>query len=209
MTLRIIGAGFGRTSTLSLKKALERLGFDKCYHMSEVTPEHVPLWHGAAKGENVWSELFDGYQAAVDWPASAYWPELMAIYPEAKVLLTVRDPESWYKSISNTIFQRMKNTERASDPVQAERFRMSYELIAERTFGGKLDDRQACIDVFNANIERCKKEVPADRLIVFDGTMGWSGLCDPLRVPIPDEPYPSVNTTNEFRARWNMAPVDV
>ena len=98
--LAVIGAGFGRTGTLSLKQALERLGFDACYHMAEVAthPEHADLWLRAWRGEDVWDALFTGYRAAVDWPAAAFWPRLMERYPAAKVLLSLRDGESWFKS---------------------------------------------------------------------------------------------------------------
>ena len=86
MSLRLIGASFGRTASLSLKKALEILGYSKCYHMSEVVtnPEHSKLWLRAWKGEFTWDDIFNGYQAAVDWPVAAFWPELMEAYPRGK-----------------------------------------------------------------------------------------------------------------------------
>jgi len=108
MTIRVIGAGIGRTGTTSLKMALEQLGFDKCYHMDEVAknPSHVPMWIDAANGKNVdWDALFEGYQAAVDLPPYAFYSELMAYYPEAKIILTLREPEKWYESASQTIFR--------------------------------------------------------------------------------------------------------
>ena len=121
MTLRLVGAGFGRTGTLSLKKALETLGFAKCYHMAEVAehPEQVELWCAAWRGEHPWSELFDGYQAAVDWPAAACWQRLLRVYPDAKVVLTVRDAEDWYESATPTIFKSMKDGLRSPDGLRA------------------------------------------------------------------------------------------
>lgn len=107
MTLEVIGAGFGRTGTMSLKVALEELGFEPCYHMSEVFthPEHVELWRAAAQGEPVeWEQIFGGYRATVDWPACTFYGELMENYPDAKVILTVRDPQRWYESAYNTIY---------------------------------------------------------------------------------------------------------
>ena len=106
MSLRVIGAGFGRTGTASLKVALEKLLGAPCYHMIEVFqhPEHVALWHEAALGNMPdWNRLFEGYASAVDFPASAFWPEIMNAYPDALVLLSVRDPEQWWQSASETI----------------------------------------------------------------------------------------------------------
>ena len=208
MALEIIGAGFGRTGTLSLKQALERLGFSKCYHMAEVMahPEHADLWRAAWRGEDPWERIFDGYAAAVDWPASAFWPRLMEVYPQAKVLLTVRDAERWYKSASDTIFRSMQDALRSQDPARRERLRMTQEIIVEGTFGGDLNDKANAIAVYEANVARVHEVVPADRLIVFDPKEGWPPLCDALDVALPDEPYPHVNTTGEFRERWRLDP---
>lgn len=106
--LKIIGAGVGRTGTLSLKVALEELGYGPCYHMSELlkTPQHLALWEAASRDEPIdWNAIFASYQSAVDWPVCSFYEELMQAYPQAKVILTVRDPESWYESASSTIFQ--------------------------------------------------------------------------------------------------------
>jgi hypothetical protein len=204
VSLKIIGAGFGRTGTLSLKQALETLGFTKCYHMAELTPAQIPLWRAAWRGEPVWDDLFNGYQAAVDWPTSAFWPQLMRAYPDAKVLLTVRDAKSWYRSASSTIFQRMADLSRLEDPATRERALMVHEIIRDGTFGGDLTDEANAIRVYEDNIARCKREVPAERLLVFEAKQGWSGLCAALGVPEPTEPYPSVNSTENFRERWKM-----
>ena len=109
MGLKVIGANFGRTATMSLKQGLEMLGFEKCYHMSEVVvhPEHTDLWLDAWRGMDIWKSLFAGYQAAVDWPTAAFWPQLMLVYPKAKIVLSIRDAEEWYASAVNTIFQSM------------------------------------------------------------------------------------------------------
>ena len=108
MALQVVGAGFGRTGTLSLKNALERLGFGPCYHMLEVMerPDHMQMWHRLAfDGPIDWDLLFRDFQSTVDWPAARYWRELAAHYPDARVLLSVRDPEAWYKSMTDTIYQ--------------------------------------------------------------------------------------------------------
>lgn len=202
--LQVIGAGFGRTGTLSLKKALETLGFDKCYHMAEVAahPDHTELWRAAWRGEDPWEGLFDGYAAAVDWPAAAFWPRLMEVYPQAKVILTVRDAESWYASAQRTIFRSMKDGLQATDPVRRERLRMATEIIVDGTFGGDLDDKPNAIAIYEENVARAQRDVPADRLIVFDPRDGWAPLCSAFDLPLPDEPYPRINTTQEFIERW-------
>jgi hypothetical protein len=117
MSLEVIGAGFGRTGTMSLKVALETLGFGPCYHMTEVFthPEHVELWRAATQGKPVaWEQIFDGYRATVDWPGCTFYAQLMQRYPDAKVILTVRDPQKWYESVYNTIY---RITGAASSPV--------------------------------------------------------------------------------------------
>ena len=206
MALQIIGAGFGRTGTLSLKLALERLGFSKCYHMAEVMahPGHAELWLDAWRGDDPWERMFEGYAAAVDWPAAAFWPRLMEFYPHAKVLLTVRDAERWYTSAANTIFRSMQDGLRSPDSTRRERLRMAHEIIVEGTFGGDLDDKANAIAVYEANIARVHRDVPADRLIVFDPKDGWRPLCEALDAAVPDEPYPHVNTTGEFHERWRL-----
>src|SRR5579859_522535 len=107
MDLEVVGAGLGRTGTHSLKLALERLLGAPCYHMVEVFahPEHVPAWHSAALDKMpAWNEVLAGYAAAVDWPASAFWAELSEAFPDALVVLSVRDPEDWWRSAHETIF---------------------------------------------------------------------------------------------------------
>ena len=207
MTLKLIGAGFGRTGTLSLKFALERLGFAKCYHMMAVVeqPHHAALWQAAWRGDEPWEALFDGYAAAVDWPAAAFWEPLMAFYPEARVILTVRDAASWYESAAATIFRSMQEGLRADDPVRRKRLAMANDIIVEGTFGGDLDDKANAIAVYEANVARVRAVVPPERLIVFDSRDGWAPLCRALGVSVPDEPYPRVNTTGEFHERWRQA----
>src|SRR5262245_39057269 len=128
--MKLIGAGFGRTGTMSLKAALERIGYGPCYHMSEVFehPEHATLWAAAAKGElSDWSDLLGGYEATTDWPGCTFWRELMDAYPEAKVLLNVRDPERWYTSVENSFLamrRQLPEGESPIPPAQAEMMRL-------------------------------------------------------------------------------------
>ncbi|MGR6916955.1 sulfotransferase family protein [[Actinomadura] parvosata] len=216
--MKVIGAGFGRTGTRSLQAALERLGFGPCYHMSTVIaePYRVRQWLDVGEGRSRdWDTLFAGFGSAVDWPASAYWRELAAHYPDAKVVLTVRDPGRWYDSVSATIFRGV--TERRG-PLPLRR-RMIQWLVARRApdfalfprmtratfvdpvFGGRVDDRDHVIEVFQRHIAEVRGEIPAERLLVFEAADGWEPLCAFLGVPVPDEPYPRANERAEFRRK--------
>ena len=208
MSLKVIGAGFGRTGTLSLKLALEQLGFGPCYHMLEVGQhsEHVALWRRAAAGKPVdWPTLFENYQAAVDWPSCNYWQAQLAAFPNAKVILSERDPEAWYASIMNTIYpSSAKAREKAaeeSDPAAIERFAMVYEVIWDGVFGGRMDDKAHVIGCYLAHNARVKQLLPSTQLLILDPADGWPPLCEFLRCPQPDAPFPSVNSTAEFKAR--------
>jgi len=205
MTVKVVGAGFGRTGTLSLKYALEMLGFTKCYHMMEVhqTPEHVAIWRQAARGEPVdWSQVFAGYQASVDWPSCNFWREQLQAFPDAKVLLSKRDPEKWYESVMNTIW-KASNDRRNSDDSRAQAgSAMAFEVIWDGVFAGRMDDKDHVIGIYNAHNRRVIDEVPADKLLVFEARQGWAPICEFLDCPVPTEDYPRVNTTEGFTERW-------
>ncbi|TDJ38265.1 MAG: sulfotransferase family protein, partial [Gammaproteobacteria bacterium] len=153
MALQVIGAGFGRTGTLSLKYALEKLGFSKCYHMMEVfaNDNHVSRWREAGRGEPIdWDALFTGYQAAVDWPSCNFWEAQLAQFPEAKVLLSERDPERWYKSVMSTIYPFSVAGRKAQDPAVRARVEMAFEVIWDALFEGRMDDKEHVIGVYLA-----------------------------------------------------------
>ena len=204
MTLKVIGAGFGRTGTLSLKLALEKLGFDKCYHMMEVfpRPNHVELWRQAGRGEAVdWDALYAGFQATVDWPSCNFYEAHMRHYPDAKVVLSERDPERWYESVMNTIYPSSTAARDSGDPAAKPFSDMVFELVWDGVFGGRVEDKDHAISVYLAHNRRVRQVVPASRLLVFEATQGWAPLCAFLGCPVPDEPYPKVNSTEEFQAR--------
>jgi Sulfotransferase domain len=212
MSLKVIGAGFGRTGTLSLKYALEQLGFGPCYHMIEMREHasHDALWLALARGKSDdWHTILDGCAATVDWPAIMIWKELAAAYPQAKVILTLRDPERWYESASNTIFARMRefkaalasgNAE-AIDPARRAHMRMVNAVVVEKSFGGNLD-REHAIHVFNAHTDEVRRTIPAERLLIYESGQGWEPLCGFLGIPVPETPYPKVNTKDDFAARF-------
>jgi len=204
MGLKVVGAGFGRTGTLSLKSALEKLGFGPCYHMLEVMgrPDHVEMWYRLAYGGHVdWDLLFNDFKSAVDWPAARYWRELADHYPDAKVLLSVRDAESWYKSATDTIFQGMTMGLLDSVPeLRRRQMAMARKITLEDTFGGRFEDRSYAIEVFNRHIETVRATIDPARLLVFDVKEGWEPLCRFLGVPAPDESFPRLNDTATFQA---------
>lgn len=211
----MIGAGLGRTGTLSLKLALERLGFGPCYHMVEIVeqPGRARAWAAAARGEPTdWDRVFAGYRSTVDWPGAAFWRDLVDRYPEAKVILTVRDPARWYASAERTIFRAMVSRggprERLVRSLVVSRAGPSREfveanrrLIFEGTFGGRVADRDHAMAVFEAHNREVQDHVPAGRLLVMEIGSGWEPLCAFLGVPVPDEPFPHVNDSHEFQRR--------
>ena len=220
-TLHVIGAGLGRTGTLSLHAALERLGCAPCEHMTNcfAHPERFALWLEAARrkraGEPIdWRPLFTGYRATVDWPGAYFWRELIATHPEARVILTVRDPERWYDSARATIYaatEARTATPAARlltaflawlDPRAGRGFRTVQETVWDGTFAGQFTDRAAALGIFAAHNRAVEEMVPAERLLVFDVKQGWGRLCAFLGVPVPaGEPFPHVNDAADFARR--------
>ena len=205
MTLSVVGAGFGRTGTMSLQSALQMLGLGRCYHMLEVAqnPDHASLWSAAARGQSTdWEALFEGYGAAVDWPACYFWRELSEHYPEAKVLLSTRDPEGWYDSVKNTIYASMTSDITLAEPENRKRRLMARDIILDRTFDGRFEDRAHAIEVYNTHLAEVQRVIPAERLLTYEVADGWPPLCRFLGPSIPGEAFPRVNTTAEFQARF-------
>lgn len=195
MTLKVIGAGFGRTGTDSMREALNLLGFGPCHHMFEVTdnPLMKSRWRSFMEsGAPDWPSLFEGYRSGVDWPAAHYWRELMEVYPDAKVILTWRDAESWWTSYEATILRFVQTA--------ADRASVSVRLI-EKAFGARASDRSAMIAAYEANVAEVMARVPKERLLVHRLGDEWEPLCKILGVAVPAEPYPSRNTTADIQAR--------
>jgi len=204
MPLQVIGAGFGRTGTMSLKAALEQLGLGPCYHMLELIqdPSRTRYWQAALDGEVVdWEAVFAGFRSAVDWPTAHFWREIAAAFPDAKVILTLRDEDKWYKSISSTIFQVMNSPRDEVEPERMATRAMNRQLILDTVFGGNIDDRDAVLATYRRNIETARRDVPANRLLEFDVADGWAPLCRFLKLPVPDTPFPRSNSTEEFQQR--------
>lgn len=204
MELKVIGAGFGRTGTLSLKAALERLGFGPCYHMREVITraEHVRMWHKFVFGGPMdWDYLFRDFQATVDWPAARWWREIAAHFPNAKVLLTVRPAHAWYKSMLDTIYPPMRSPAPATAP---EELRMINEMVRKAiltdTFEDRFEARDHAIAVFDQHVSEVCRTIEPKRLLVFNVNEGWEPLCKFLGVSVPSEPFPKLNDTASTQA---------
>jgi hypothetical protein len=199
--MRIVGAGLGRTGTHSLKLALEQLLDAPCYHMLEVFghPHHIAEWQAAVDGTMPdWPELYTGFAATVDWPGAAFWREIAAAFPDAIVLLSVRaDADAWWASASQTIFE-VGRREPPDDPVFGPQLRMVSSLFTKRFTPG-WSDETAAKAAYEAHNAAVRSETPAERLVEWQPGDGWEPLCAALGVDVPSEPFPHVNTTDEFR----------
>jgi hypothetical protein len=200
MVLQVIGAGFGRTGTTSLKLALEMLGFGPCHHMQEVFPhpEQVAYWDRAAQGEKMnWDEVFAYYRSSCDWPSSAFYEELADYYPHAKVILTLRDPKAWYKSVVSTIMRMIRRPEPGQQALPGI---FGPLLVGEKIFSNDFSEAHM-IDVFERHNAEVRRVIPTSRLLILEAEEGWEPLCAFLGVPVPDAAYPKSNTTEEFLSR--------
>lgn len=198
--LQVIGAGFGRTGTMSLKLALEQLGFGPCHHMIEVirSPEQVDFWEAAANGAaGDWEAALGGYRSAVDWPTAHYWRELSEAYPDARIILSHRTPESWWASFSDTILKALDGRDRMPTPMLRRNMTAAHKIIVEQTLGGKTDKASA-LAAFARRIEEVKAAIPPERLLMFDVREGWEPLARFLGCPVPDTPFPRSNSREEF-----------
>jgi hypothetical protein len=216
--MKLIGAGLPRTATTTQMIALEMLGLP-CYHMRDMmtdTATSVPQWRRALEGDGPWDELFDGKESIVDWPGSYHWRELMDVYPDAKVLLSVRSAESWVESMHNTIaaiwfgdslMHHVVQARYQIDPVFASWLDVLHDMWVKADIMVKSGaDR----DEMAAGMERWNQEVidtvPSDRLLVWNPKDGWEPLCELLDLPVPSEPLPNVNDTENFQKNLMTAP---
>lgn len=214
MALKVIGTGMGRTGTMSLKLALEQLGYGKCYHMYELihNPEQIVHFEKARNGGDAdWDSLFTGYLSSVDYPAILFYKQLVEKYPDAKIIHTIRDADAWYKSFSDTIMW-------ASRPSFGRIFKLAIQLPFSKrkrkllkvfqfngkhikeTFGDEPDNKEHIIKVYKDWNEEALRTLPKERLLVYDVKEGWAPLCAFLGVPVPQTEFPKANSTREFIA---------
>ncbi|MDQ6816708.1 MAG: hypothetical protein M3018_04780 [Actinomycetota bacterium] len=208
--MKLIGAGLPRTGTLSQKVALEILGVGPCYHMVNVLGDLdlAPLWRRALDGDADWAEIFDGFESTVDWPGSFFYRELVDAYPDAKVLLSLRDGDSWARSMRETIWgvlygdiliRHLSEARAIVDP----RWRGYIEMVREmwqrsglmQGGGTTAEWMGAAMDRYHEEVQRT---VPADRLLVWSVNHGWEPLCEFLDVGVPEMPFPHLNDSKEF-----------
>lgn len=211
MALEIVGAGLGRTGTMSLKLALEQLGFDPCHHMAEVfkRPEQPALWKAAFEdtvrpggAAPDWDRIFQGFKASVDWPSCHFWRDLALHYPRSKVILSRRDPEAWWASMNNTILKPMRQALAAPDT--AEGMPAMFKAMIRAAFGAAHpDDKDAVLAMYTRHNEAVERTLPKERLLIYEPGEGWPRLCAFLGVAVPAAPYPKVNSTDEWNARFN------
>jgi hypothetical protein len=205
--LLVVGTGFGRTGTLSLKRALDRLGFGPTYHMDEVLrrPSHLRAWVAYARtGAMDWDALFAGFRATVDFPACVAWRELVDLHPEAKVVHTVRDPDRWWESTRATIYEgrtMLPHWLRSLVPPLGDYVELNDRLVWRGTFGGRFLDSDHAVRIFHRHTASVVAGLDPERLLVFEVADGWEPLCAFLGVPVPDEPFPHVNDAAWMRRR--------
>lgn len=210
--VKVIGAGFGRTGTWSLKAALEQIGFGPAFHMVDLLPhpDRAPMFMAALDGEDVdWNKVFEGYSATVDWPGCTFYDRIAEAYPDAKVLLSVRDPEKWYESATKTIYAMKEAAERGTlvgggPGAPPEVLEMIRRLQWEHTFQNNFADKAFAIDVFNRHNAAVQATIPADRLLVHEIQEGWAPICEFLGVPVPDTEFPHLNDAETFRRMFGV-----
>ena len=195
MALKVIGAGYPRTGTSSLKGALEQLGFGRCHHMREIImdPASAARWIEAAEGHPDWEAIFEGYQSCTDAPGCSFWRELADYYPDAKVLLSVRDPNDWFDSTQATVFSEQMLGKRSG--FSLEEF---FAKVVTREFGEHIHDREFMLAQFERHNQEVIAAFPSDRLLVYEVREGWAPLCAWLGVPVPEDPFPHANSREEM-----------
>jgi len=209
MTLQVIGSGFGRTGTMTLKTVLEHLGFGPTHHMVEVlqSPQQQTIWHPAFRGEPIdWKLAFDGFSSQVDFPGSGYWRDIMKAFPEAKVIHTERPAEDWWSSFDATIGKSLRLMDTLPLPPELKTLFGDLRDHFMQKVMGDYCDKATAIAAFEENNRLVRELVPADRLLVFNVAEGWEPLCRFLGVDAPEGPFPHQNVRSEFWQHFGGEP---
>lgn len=213
MSIEIIGAGFPRTGTTTLKKALEILGYDKTYHFKDLVanPDDLKYWKELEEtGSTDFENLFKGYRATSDFPAYPYYKILLKKYPDAKIILTKRDPDAWYKSTYDTIWQAGPQNLPAKLVLSGKMLLNSHlrkkmncikfmrKIYLSNQFGGEFGSEQSAKSTFINHIKEVSENVPKEKLLIYEVADGWEPLCKFLRIDIPQVPFPHLNKNQDF-----------
>ena len=206
MGLDVIGVGYGRTGTETLRDALEILGFGPCHHMHVMRdhPETYDPWRTFDNPETAdWPKLYAGFRSAVDFPTVAYWRELAEYYPDAKIVMTTRDAEQWYDSATASVLKLLAEKDQIKDPHHKEILAFSDKFVGNLYFEGRGPDRDYMINRFHQHENDVRQEIAADRLLVYRVSDGWDPLCAFLGTGIPAQPFPFANTKGQYREAWD------
>jgi hypothetical protein len=203
--VKVIGAGFGRTGTHSLKMALEVLGFGPCHHMFEIrqSAAQLALWKAIAKaGTGNWHAALQGFGSIVDWPGVKYWRELAAAFPAAKIILTYRDPKDWYQSFAQTIVRANRaGVLHDPDPHTRGMAELVEDVVFRQTFADRPEDENHATAVYFQHMADVLREIPRERLLFYNVAEGWNPLCGFLGLAVPAQAFPQTNSKSEFLAR--------
>lgn len=212
--MRLIGAGLPRTATTTQMFALEQLGLGPCYHMRDLLSDlelGLPLWERAAEGSPDWPAIFGPARSTVDWPSARFYAQLMDVYPEAKVLLSVRDAKDWVSSMRETVWgvfhgdsvlHHLSDARCCLDPLWRRYVALMRAISWDPSTGalaGETDTDAGLAAVMERWNETVQLTVPAERLLVWNPEEGWDPLCEFLELPVPAEPLPRLNDTISFR----------
>ncbi|MGW3820589.1 sulfotransferase family protein [Streptomyces sp. NPDC005046] len=210
--LKLINTGLGRTGTTSLKAALDRLGLGPSFHMFDIVgdEERLTRWEKiVCDGQRPdWAAVFDGYTSAVDGPCAVYYRQISEAFPDAKVILTVRDADSWYRSTHDTLYQfALRSMQNPPPPgsQQARLFRVTSTMVWDGLFGGRFADKDHAIEVYHRHNEDVVRTLGADNVLVYDVHQGWEPLCAFLGIEAPGEDFPRANDSASMRRRIAQA----
>jgi len=213
MAIKIIGAGFPRTGTMTLKTALEILGFNKTYHYKDLIADSKKLrfWLELENtGQTDFDALFKGFEATVDFPGYPYYKILLKKYPDAKVILTKRDFEKWYESTYKTIWKSARKPiiDRLKLFIRKlfnKNLRAIFKCIKfmrrvylKDQFNNNFSSKAHAKNIFFKHIEEVITYVPKKQLLVYDVSEGWEPLCHFLEIPIPNQAFPHLNKKEHF-----------
>jgi hypothetical protein len=217
MSLVVIGTGLSRTGTTTIRKVVEELGFGPCYHSTDlfIRPRGIEFWEALEKGNKVdFEEFFSQYNAIIGFPGYLFHQQLKDKYPDAKVILSYRDPDVWYEDVSNTIFKSESSHVKKAYPEEVRTFDpyladcilriqgLQKRMLEENYFIERFEEKDFAIQRYIEWNEDIKKIYSGDDLLVYQVTEGWGPICEFLGVPVPEEkPYPHLNDSDTFHKR--------